>query len=123
MMTTVTALAAEQALNAIETFERELGLLSTEIEKIGEFAKQIDAIARQTNLLALNATIEAARAGDAGKGFAVVAGEVKQLSGQTSRATSEIEETLQNLLEQSKRLMESGANAKRALGVEGFAAD
>lgn len=119
-MTTVTALAAEQALKAIENFERELGLLSTEIEKIGEFAKQIDAIARQTNLLALNATIEAARAGDAGKGFAVVAGEVKQLSGQTSTATSEIEETLQNLLEQSKRLMESGQNAKKALGVENF---
>lgn len=58
--------------------------------RIGDVVGLIEAIASQTNLLALNATIEAARAGEAGRGFAVVAQEVKQLAGQTAKATSEI---------------------------------
>jgi methyl-accepting chemotaxis protein len=64
--------------------------LSAAAEQIGEAVTMISSIAGQTNLLALNATIEAARAGEAGRGFAVVATEVKELAGQTARATSEI---------------------------------
>lgn len=57
---------------------------------IDHVLKLISDISDQTNMLALNATIEASRAGAAGAGFAVVANEVKNLSAQTAKATSEI---------------------------------
>jgi hemoglobin-like flavoprotein len=120
--TGISASDLAKVVEAIQGIESDLDLLRGEIEKVGRVAQQIDAIAKQTNLLALNATIEAARAGDAGKGFAVVAGEVKQLSGQTSQATKEIDELLQTLNTQTARLAEHGQTAKTAVERFGGAA-
>jgi methyl-accepting chemotaxis protein len=72
------------------------GLAET-ADRIGAVVGLINDVASQTNLLALNATIEAARAGEAGKGFAVVAGEVKNLAGQTARATEEITKQISSI--------------------------
>ncbi len=82
----------------------EIALLQGEIERVGKVAAEIDKIAKQTNLLALNATIEAARAGESGKGFAVVAGEVKNLSGQTARATAEVSDVVADLKNRVERI-------------------
>ena len=83
---TITAEAVDKAHNA----RRIVDELSTVVANVQGVVGLISEIASQTNLLALNATIEAARAGEAGKGFAVVASEVKNLSGQTARATEDI---------------------------------
>ena len=82
--------AVENALRTDATVRR----LAGTTERIGAFVEVISSIAAQTNLLALNATIEAARAGEAGRGFAVVAAEVKELAGQTAKATGEIGERI-----------------------------
>jgi methyl-accepting chemotaxis protein len=87
--------------------------LSAAGDRIGEVLKLITSVAAQTNLLALNATIEAARAGDAGRGFAVVAQEVKNLAGQTARATDEIGSHIANM----QRATGESVSAIRAIGT------
>jgi methyl-accepting chemotaxis protein len=79
-----------EATDGARSTDLKISELAQAASRIGDVVSLIQAIAQQTNLLALNATIEAARAGDAGRGFAVVASEVKNLAGQTARATEEI---------------------------------
>ncbi|MDQ1079505.1 methyl-accepting chemotaxis protein [Pseudoroseomonas cervicalis] len=84
------AQVTDRAVQEARSTDVTMRSLAESATRIGDVVRLIGDIAGQTNLLALNATIEAARAGEAGKGFAVVASEVKNLAGQTARATEEI---------------------------------
>lgn len=81
---------AQLAVEEAEKSDHLVSGLVTVAQQIGDVVAMISQIAGQTNLLALNATIESARAGEAGRGFAVVASEVKELAGQTAKATEDI---------------------------------
>lgn len=88
---------ATKAVQEAQTTSATMGKLGDSSLEVGNVIKVISSIAEQTNLLALNATIEAARAGELGKGFAVVANEVKELARQTSSATEEIGQSIENI--------------------------
>jgi methyl-accepting chemotaxis protein len=100
---TSSANAAMQAVAGGATADATVGELSRSAQSIGDIVAVISSVAAQTNLLALNATIEAARAGEAGRGFAVVASEVKTLANQTSRATDDISNRINEIQQISNR--------------------
>ena len=104
---------AADAVKQADATDQRMAELSAAGDRIGDVVKLITSIAEQTNLLALNATIEAARAGDAGRGFAVVAQEVKNLAGQTAKATDEISSHIVNM----QRATGESVDAIKAIGL------
>ncbi len=104
-----------EAVGEVENTSREMSELTETAEKITAVISMISEIADQTNLLALNATIESARAGEAGSGFAVVAGEVKDLAGQTARASEEIVSHISEIQDATTRAVASMEKVMRVI--------
>ncbi|MBI5142675.1 MAG: methyl-accepting chemotaxis protein [Nitrospirae bacterium] len=95
----------QQIVSVVEEAETGMSRLKESSDKIGVVINVIDEIADQTNMLALNAAIEAARAGEQGRGFAVVADEVRKLAEKTTRATREINSTINEIRELTGSVM------------------
>ena len=94
--------AVRRIADDVQQVGQELEALAAMSTSISKIVRTIEEIARQTNLLALNAAIEAARAGEAGRGFAVVAQEVLHLAERSAKATSDIQEIIQQVLERTQ---------------------
>jgi methyl-accepting chemotaxis protein len=94
--------------------------LTQEMREINKIVKLITDISNQTNLLALNAAIEAARAGEHGRGFAVVAGEVRNLAGESKKATNDIENLITSIQAKSEKTATAitSANTEISSSVE-----
>ena len=91
------SMVTRDAVSQSSEASKKMKILDDAALAITDVTETITEISEQTNLLALNATIEAARAGEAGKGFAVVANEIKALATQTSEATQEIKQKINDI--------------------------
>jgi len=117
-VTTITGKTMDMSTYAVKktdvAFEKVTRLGKT-AENITVITETINEISKRTNLLALNATIEASRAGDAGKGFAVVANEIKDLSIQTSGATAEIKQHIDDIQNSTNESITEISDLKTAI--------
>lgn len=93
----------ERAFNEVTVVTGQLDGKTKSISKVTDVIAQIT---EQTNLLALNASIEAARAGEHGKGFAVVADEVRSLAESSKAATTNIQQIILSILDDTEQLVQ-----------------
>jgi aerotaxis receptor len=111
--------ASQNVVITVNDAGQTMAELFQSIFAINRVSQVIRGIADQTNLLALNAAIEAARAGESGRGFAVVADEVRKLAENSSKQTSEITASVQEI----QRITQIAVSTMEAAGNHVAGAD
>ena len=116
---TAVAMGRKNIESTLETMRNMNALVEETYEKtdyIGEVMEEIEGVldnivnvTSQTKLLALNASIESARVGDRGKGFDVVAEEIRALSDESNKASTNIKQIVEIL---NKTAAEATMNIK-----------
>jgi len=76
--------------NSREAALETVGAAATRARELRDLSDDVLRMSRQTGLVSVNAAVEAARAGESGRGFAAVAAEVRRLSVDSARASSDI---------------------------------
>jgi len=104
--TQTTSDATHEITSSINSMVDQATEVGTQSQEIKNVITIIGDIADQTNLLALNAAIEAARAGEHGRGFAVVADEVRKLAERTQKSLSEINISVNTLVQSISTIVE-----------------
>ena len=89
-----TLTATEHGREVVIETKKSMTAIQRRSDDVVQIIELIDEVAFQTSLLALNAGIEAARAGEMGRGFAVIATEIRALADRTSRAASDVRNTI-----------------------------
>ena len=107
-------MAIDVTVNSIFELRETMSETAHKMKRLGESSQAIskvisliNQIALKTNMLALNAGIEAARAGENGLGFAVVAEEVGELATQSTSATQEIEQLVDDIQLGTRQVIEA----------------
>lgn len=100
----------EEVRSLIQQISVQTSQTNKSVQKIKEATELIASIAEETSLLSLNASIEAARAGENGKGFAVVADQIQKLANMSNESSSQIEEIVSRLMEDSNAAVDIMGN-------------
>lgn len=111
-------LTMNRTVNGILAIKETVEEAASKVKRLGEASQKISRVvnlirdlANQTHVLALNASIEANGTSSEGQGFAVVAEEVRSLSEQSTAATKEIEQILEEIQTETNQVataMEAG---------------
>ncbi len=111
-------LIMNRTVDGIMTIQETVEETAQKVKRLGEASQKISRVvnlirdlASQTHVLALNASIEANGTSGEGQGFAVVAEEVRSLSEQSTTATKEIEQILEEIQTEANQVaiaMEAG---------------